>query len=44
MILNFDVNALHMNHYVANLPAIMIVTVWNYMTNWKLNWRVTAKD
>jgi dolichol-phosphate mannosyltransferase len=44
LILNFEFNALHMNRYVANLLAIMIVTVWNYMTNWKLNWRVTAKE
>jgi dolichol-phosphate mannosyltransferase len=43
LILNVEFNALHMNRYVANLVAIMIVTVWNYMTNWKLNWRVTAK-
>lgn len=44
LILNLEFNALHMNRYVANLVAIMIVTVWNYKTNWKLNWRVTAKD
>jgi dolichol-phosphate mannosyltransferase len=44
LILNVEFNAFHMNRYVANLVAIAIVTVWNYMTNWKLNWRVTAKD
>jgi dolichol-phosphate mannosyltransferase len=44
LILNVEFNALHMNRYVANLVAIMLVTVWNYNTNWKLNWRVTAKD
>src|SRR5450755_1041673 len=44
LILNVEFNSLHMNRYVANLVAIVIVTMWNYMTNWKLNWRVTAKD
>jgi dolichol-phosphate mannosyltransferase len=44
LILNFEFNKLHMNRYVANLLAIAIVTVWNYGTNWKLNWRVTSKD
>ena len=44
LILNVEFNSLHMNRYVANLVAIVIVTVWNYMTNWKLNWRVTAKE
>jgi dolichol-phosphate mannosyltransferase len=44
LILNLEFNSLHMNRYVANLVAIMLVTVWNYKTNWKLNWRVTAKD
>ena len=44
LILNVEFNALHMNRYVANLVAIMLVTVWNYNTNGMLNWRVTAKD
>jgi dolichol-phosphate mannosyltransferase len=44
LILNAEFNAFHMNRYAANLVAIAMVTVWNYMTNWKLNWRVTAKD
>jgi dolichol-phosphate mannosyltransferase len=44
LILNFEFNKLHMNRYAANLIAIAIVTIWNYGTNWKLNWRVTAKD
>ena len=44
LILNFEFNKLHMNRYAANLIAIAIVTVWNYGTNWKLNWRVTSKD
>ena len=43
LILNFEFNALHMNRYLANLIAIAIVTLWNYSTNWFLNWRVTAK-
>lgn len=44
LILNFEFNKLQMNRYAANLIAIAIVTVWNYGTNWKLNWRVTSKD
>jgi dolichol-phosphate mannosyltransferase len=44
LILNFEFNKLHMNRYAANLIAIALVTVWNYGTNWKLNWRVTSKD
>lgn len=44
LILNFEFNKLHMNRYAANLLAIAIVTVWNFGTNWKLNWRVTSKD
>ncbi|MDP9340416.1 MAG: glycosyltransferase [Acidobacteriota bacterium] len=44
LILNFEFNKLHMNRYAANLIAIAIVTIWNYGTNWKLNWRVTSKD
>jgi dolichol-phosphate mannosyltransferase len=43
LILNVEFNVLHMNRYVANLVAIMVVTIWNYKTNWLLNWRVTAK-
>jgi dolichol-phosphate mannosyltransferase len=44
LILNFEFNKLHINRYAANLIAIAIVTIWNYGTNWKLNWRVTSKD
>ncbi|MGB8699895.1 MAG: GtrA family protein, partial [Thermosynechococcaceae cyanobacterium] len=41
LILNILFNALHLNRYVANLVAIGIVTIWNFLMNWKLNWRVT---
>lgn len=41
LILNFLFNLLHLNRYVANLVAIAIVTIWNFLMNWKLNWRVT---
>jgi dolichol-phosphate mannosyltransferase len=44
LILNVEFNKLHMDRYIANLVAIMLVTVWNYNTNWMLNWRVTSKD
>jgi dolichol-phosphate mannosyltransferase len=43
LILNFEFNALHMNRYIANLFAIALVTIWNYRSNFSLNWRVTAK-
>jgi dolichol-phosphate mannosyltransferase len=43
LILNVEFNVFHMNRYVANVLAIMIVTAWNYTTNWTLSWRVTAK-
>jgi dolichol-phosphate mannosyltransferase len=44
LILNFEFNFLHINRYVANLLAIAIVTVWNYGTNRKFNWRVTSME
>ena len=44
LILNVEFNSFHMNRYWANLVAILIVTVWNYTTNRKLNWRVTAME
>jgi dolichol-phosphate mannosyltransferase len=43
LILNFEFNVLHMNRYIANLFAIALVTIWNYRSNFSLNWRVTAK-
>jgi len=42
LILNIEFNLFHTNRYLANLFAIMIVTLWNYNTNRILNWRVTA--
>ena len=41
LVLNILVNFLHFNHYLANLLAIALVTVWNFWFNLKLSWRVT---
>jgi dolichol-phosphate mannosyltransferase len=42
LILNLLFNAFHVNEYVANLLAIVLVTFWNFWINLKLNWRVTS--
>jgi dolichol-phosphate mannosyltransferase len=44
IILNIGFNIFHMNRYVANLSAILLVTFWNYNINRKLSWRTTAKE
>jgi dolichol-phosphate mannosyltransferase len=44
IILNIGVNVFHINRYIANLSAILLVTFWNYNTNRKLSWRTTAKE
>jgi dolichol-phosphate mannosyltransferase len=44
IILNIGFNIFHMNRYIANLSAILLVTFWNYNTNRKLSWRTTAKE
>jgi dolichol-phosphate mannosyltransferase len=41
LILNFFFNFFHLNAYLANFLAILIVTVWNFWLNLKLSWRVT---
>jgi dolichol-phosphate mannosyltransferase len=38
VILNLLFNFGHMNRYVANGVAILVVTAWNYWLNRKLNW------
>jgi dolichol-phosphate mannosyltransferase len=38
LILNLLFNYAHMNRYVANAIAILIVTGWNYLLNRHLNW------
>jgi dolichol-phosphate mannosyltransferase len=40
-ILNILYNYLSFNRYLANLLAILIVTIWNFWINLKLSWRVT---
>jgi dolichol-phosphate mannosyltransferase len=39
VLLNAQFNLLHMNRYVANAIAILIVTAWNFWLNLKLGWR-----
>ena len=44
IILDTGVKVFHINRYIANLSAILLVTFWNYNTNRKLSWRTTAKE
>lgn len=44
LIVNFLFNFLGINVFVANLMAIIVVTVWNFWLNLKLSWRVTDVD
>ncbi len=45
LILNVLFNYLGMNRYLANLIAIVCVSMWNFWLNLKLSWRVTdARD
>ncbi|MDP9340419.1 MAG: hypothetical protein M3P45_16300 [Acidobacteriota bacterium] len=44
LISNVEFNGLHMYLYITNLAAMMIVTVWNYQTNWLLNWTVSGQE
>jgi dolichol-phosphate mannosyltransferase len=44
IILNIGFKVFHMNRYISNLSAILVVTFWNYNTNRKLSWRTTAKE
>lgn len=41
ILLNILFNGLHLNAYLANLIAILLVTLWNFWINLKLSWRVT---
>ncbi len=41
LILNVFFNFFHLNAYLANFLAILLVTVWNFWLNLKLSWRVT---
>ncbi|YAI81288.1 MAG: glycosyltransferase [cyanobacterium endosymbiont of Rhopalodia sterrenbergii] len=42
--LNIFVSVLGYNKYIANLLAIVLVTLWNFWFNLKLSWRVTEID
>jgi dolichol-phosphate mannosyltransferase len=44
LILNVLFNFLQINPYLANLGAIVLVTIWNFWINLKLNWRVTSSQ
>jgi dolichol-phosphate mannosyltransferase len=41
LLLNLLFNGLHFNAYVANLLAIVMITLGNFWINLILNWRVT---
>ncbi|HIK37392.1 MAG TPA: glycosyltransferase [Geminocystis sp. M7585_C2015_104] len=41
LFLNVFFNWFKWNRYLANLMAIILVTIWNYWLNLKLNWRTT---
>jgi dolichol-phosphate mannosyltransferase len=41
LLLNVFFDGFGMNRYLANLLAIIIVTLWNFWINLKLSWRVT---
>jgi dolichol-phosphate mannosyltransferase len=43
IILNIEVNWLHINRYLANLIAIGIVSMWNYQSNKRFSWRVSPQ-
>ncbi|BBA78754.1 dolichyl-phosphate-mannose synthase [cyanobacterium endosymbiont of Rhopalodia gibberula] len=42
--LNMFVRIFNYNKYIANLLAIILVTLWNFWFNLKLSWRVTEID
>jgi dolichol-phosphate mannosyltransferase len=42
LMVNLLFNVFHINEYIANLIAIVLVTFWNFWINLKLNWRVTS--
>jgi dolichol-phosphate mannosyltransferase len=41
LLLNLLFNVFGVNRYLANLMAIVAVTLWNFWVNLKLSWRVT---
>lgn len=41
LLLNIFFNILGLNRYLANILAILLVTLWNFWFNLKLSWRVT---
>lgn len=43
LLLNLQVHVLHLNRYVANAVAIVLVTAWNYLLSLKLSWRATER-
>jgi dolichol-phosphate mannosyltransferase len=41
LLLNLQFNVFHVNRYIANAVAILIVTGWNFWLNLKFSWRNT---
>ncbi|MCC3411491.1 MAG: glycosyltransferase [Microcoleus sp. PH2017_29_MFU_D_A] len=44
LLVNLMFNVFGINEYLANLIAIVAVTLWNFWINMKLSWRVTEVD
>ncbi|MEG3858691.1 glycosyltransferase [Microcoleus sp. herbarium12] len=44
LLVNVMFNVFGLNEYLANLIAIVAVTLWNFWINMKLSWRVTEVD
>ncbi|MFN3926100.1 MAG: glycosyltransferase [Pseudanabaenaceae cyanobacterium] len=44
VLLNMLVNYFSLNRYLANLLAILTVSIWNFWINLKLSWRVTVPE
>ncbi|MBD2385054.1 GtrA family protein [Cylindrospermum sp. FACHB-282] len=40
LIVNWLFYEFEMNEYMAKLVAIICVTLWNFLLNWKLNWQI----
>ena len=41
LIVNFLFYKFDINEYKAKVIAIICVTLWNFLLNWKINWQIT---
>ena len=44
LLLNAQVTWLHLNLYLANLIAIVVVSVWNFWLNLRFGWGATKPE